>query len=66
MPGIVGIVFEIPQITGAAFFLRCKGFAFYGVITRGHIHWEGREYGIVNLFGKNLAKRINQDSSSQS
>ena len=27
------------------------------VTTRGHIHWVVTEYGIVNLFGKNLKQR---------
>ena len=27
------------------------------VTTRGHVHWVVTEYGIVNLFGKNLKKR---------
>jgi acyl-CoA hydrolase len=29
------------------------------VTTRGHIHWVVTEYGIVNLFGKNLKQRAN-------
>ncbi len=28
-----------------------------GVTTRGHVHWVVTEYGIVNLFGKNLKQR---------
>ena len=27
------------------------------VTTRGHVHWVITEYGIVNLFGKNLKQR---------
>jgi acyl-CoA hydrolase len=27
------------------------------VTTRGHVHWVVTEYGIVNLFGKNLKQR---------
>jgi acyl-CoA hydrolase len=30
------------------------------VTTRGHIHWVVTEYGIVNLFGKNLKQRGRQ------
>ena len=29
------------------------------VTTRGHVHWVITEYGIVNLFGKNLRERAN-------
>jgi acyl-CoA hydrolase len=27
------------------------------VTTRGHVHWVVTEYGIANLFGKNLKQR---------
>ena len=27
------------------------------VTTRGHVHWVVTEYGITNLFGKNLKQR---------
>jgi acyl-CoA hydrolase len=27
------------------------------VTTRGHVHWVVTEYGMVNLFGKNLKQR---------
>ena len=30
------------------------------VTTRGHVHWVGTEYGIVNLFGKNLKQRAKE------
>ena len=32
-----------------------------GVVTlRGHVHWVGTEYGIVNLFGKNLKQKAKE------
>ena len=30
------------------------------VTTRGHVHWVGTAYGIVNLFGKNLKQRAKE------
>jgi acyl-CoA hydrolase len=30
------------------------------VTTRGHVHWVVTEYGIVNLFGKNLKQRAKE------
>ena len=30
------------------------------VTTRGHIHWIATEYGVVNLFGKNLEQRAKE------
>ena len=30
------------------------------VTTRGHVHWVVTEYGIVNLFGKNLKQRARE------
>ncbi|MEP6950281.1 MAG: acetyl-CoA hydrolase/transferase C-terminal domain-containing protein [Ginsengibacter sp.] len=55
-------IIALPSVTSKGF-SRIVPFLKEGagvVTTRGHVHWVVTEYGIVNLFGKNLKQRARE------
>ena len=55
-------IIALPSVTGKGI-SRIVPFLKEGagvVTTRGHVHWVVTEYGIVNLFGKNLKQRARE------
>lgn len=55
-------IIAMPSVTSKGF-SRIVPFLKQGagvVTTRGHVHWVVTEYGIVNLFGKNLKQRAKE------
>jgi len=55
-------IIALPSVTSKGF-SRIVPFLKEGdcvVTTRGHVHWVVTEYGIVNLFGKNLKQKARE------